>query len=264
MNVLLINPPRENEIIGNNPSIIEEERGFNPPLGLLYVAGYLEKYSEHNVSVIDCQVEKINYNSLPARISAILPDVVGITTMTMTMVDVIKTIKIVKAVSPNIMLVLGGAHVHLFPEETIHLESVDYLVTGEGEETFKELLDRIEDKSEIEKIPGLVFKNNGDIVNTGLRPPIKELDKIPFPARHLLPYQKYTSLLSKGGVVTTVLTSRGCPFKCSFCDRPHLGKGFRARSAMNVVDEIEACTQMGIYVPSSKQILLLHIQSVYC
>ena len=62
MKVLLINPPRENEIIGNNPSIIEEERGYNPPLGLLYVAGYLEKNTNHNITVIDSQVEKLNYN----------------------------------------------------------------------------------------------------------------------------------------------------------------------------------------------------------
>jgi len=247
MNILLINPPRENEIIGNNPSIIEEERGSNPPLGLLYVAGYLERNSDHCVSVIDAQVEKLDYHILPSRIGTFKPDVVGITAMTMTLIDVMKTTELVKGIDKNIKIVLGGPHVHLYPEETIQLEHVDYLVLGEGEAAFKELLDHIEDSSQLEKISGLVFQRNGRIINTGVRSAIENLDEIPFPARHLVPYRKYNSLLSKREISTTIFTSRGCPFKCSFCDRPHLGKIFRARSATNVVDEIEECTNKGIH-----------------
>jgi radical SAM superfamily enzyme YgiQ (UPF0313 family) len=247
MNVLLINPPRENEIIGNNPVIIEKERGFNPPLGLLSLAAYLEKYSQHNVSVIDAQVDKIRYDDLSARISAAKPDVIGLTTMTLTLIDVIKTIVIAKKTTPHVKIVLGGPHVHLFPNETIKLPHVDYLVLGEGEKTFKDLLDYIDDALQLRKIPGLVLEDDGKIINTGIRPPINNLDELPFPARHLVPYKKYNSLLTKGKVVTTIFTSRGCPFKCSFCDRPHLGKAFRARSAENVVDELEECTRMGIH-----------------
>jgi len=247
MKALLINPPRENEIIGNNPPIIEEERGFNPPLGLLYIASFLEKHTKHNISIIDSQVEKLTYNSLKSRIASINPDVVGLTVMTLTIIDVIKTINVVKEVNKNIRIVLGGPHVHLFPNETINLKNVDYLVLGEGEEVFKELLCAIDDKSTLKKIPGLVFKDNGRVINTGIRPHIKNLDALPFPARHLVPYKKYSSLLFKGKVVTTIFTSRGCPFKCSFCDRPHLGNIFRARSAINLVDELEECMKMGIY-----------------
>ncbi len=247
MKVLLINPPRENEIIGNNPPIIEEERGFNPPLGLLYIAGYLEKHTKHDIAIIDSQVETLDYDSLTVRINSAKPHVVGITVMTMTLIDVMKTIDIVvKSIDKNIKIVLGGPHVHLFPEETINLKNVDYLVLGEGEEAFRELLDHLDDKSALRKIPGLVFKDNDEIIHTGIHQPIKSLDNLPFPARHLVPYKKYTSLLSKGNISTTVFTSRGCPFKCSFCDRPHLGKVFRARTAENVVDELEKCTKMGI------------------
>jgi radical SAM superfamily enzyme YgiQ (UPF0313 family) len=246
MKVLLINPPRENEIIGNNPSIIEEERGHNPPLGLLYIAAYLEKHAGHDITVIDSQVEGLDYESLTERIRSVNPDIAGLTAMTMTLIDVTKTIAIIKSINKNIRVVLGGPHVHLFPDETINLENVDFLVLGEGEVVFKDLLDNIEDLSVLKKIPGLVFKEDGKIVNTGIQPAIKDLDALPFPARHLVPYEKYSSLLSKGDVVTTIFTSRGCPFKCSFCDRPHLGKAFRARSAMNVVDEIEECVKIGI------------------
>jgi radical SAM superfamily enzyme YgiQ (UPF0313 family) len=246
MKVLLINPPRENEIIGNNPRIIEEERGFNPPLGLLYLAGYLEKYTEHDLTIIDAQVERLDYQSLESRIASVSPDVVGLTAMTMTLIDVMKTVEIVKKINSNTRVVLGGPHVHLFPEETINLKNVDYLVLGEGEEAFKELLDHIDENSNLRKVPGLVFKDKEKVINTGIRPSIKDLDNLPFPARHLVPYRQYTSLLSKGDVATTMFTSRGCPYKCSFCDRPHLGKVFRARSARNVVDELEDCTNMGI------------------
>ncbi|MEE9614776.1 MAG: cobalamin-dependent protein, partial [Thermodesulfobacteriota bacterium] len=214
MKVLLINPPRFNEIIGNNPAIIEEERGYNPPLGILYVAAYLEEHSAHDVTVIDSQVEELSYNELGERISSAGPDVVGITAMTMTLIDVMKTVALVKGISKDIRVVLGGPHVHIFPDETIRLDGVDYLILGEGERVFKELLDRMDDGPRLREVRGLVFKDGGgggeggEVVNTGTPPVVEELDELPFPARHLVDYKKYGSLLSKGNVVTTVFTSR--------------------------------------------------------
>lgn len=247
MKILLINVPNDNEIIGNNPSIIEEERGFNPPLGLLYIAGYLEKYSNHKITVIDAQVERLDYPQLEARIKEADPDVVGMTAMSFTLIDVIKTVNITKKVNKNIQVVLGGPHVHLFPDETIHLENVDYLIVGEAERTFKALLDNLGNKEKLKETLGIVFKEGERIVKTGFPPLIENLDEIPFPARHLVPYKKYSSLLAKGDVVTTIFTSRGCPFRCTFCDRPHLGKLFRFQSAGRIVDELEECTKMGIH-----------------
>lgn len=247
MNITLINPPRFNEIIGNNPSIIEEERGYNPPLGLLHIAACIEEHTQHVITVIDCQVEEIDYRALEDRLRAALPDVVGITAMTLTLIDVLETIKVVKKINPRTLVVLGGPHVNIFPEETIALPGVDYLVLGEGEEAVLELLDALGNDNALENIKGLVFKKERNIVNTGLRPMIQDLDKLPFPARHLVPYKKYYSLLAKRRPATTTFTSRGCPFNCSFCDRPHLGKKFRYRSAENVVDEMEECVKMGIH-----------------
>lgn len=246
MNVLFINPPAENEIIGNDPQIVKEEQGFYPHLGILYIAAYLEQNSNHKVEILDAQVERLGYPELEKVIRSKNPDVVGITAMTFTLIDVIKTIEVVKRINKEIKIVLGGPHVHLFPEETIAFDNVDYLVLGEGEETFKELLDCLDDNKKLRNVLGIVFKDNGEIVKTAVRETIKDLDQLPFPARHLTPYEKYSSLLTKGDIVTTTFTSRGCPFKCSFCDRPHLGKVFRSRSAENVVDELEECTKMGI------------------
>lgn len=247
MKVLLINPPSYNEIIGNNPQIIEEERGYNPPLGLLFIAGYLEKFTNHSVEILDCQVEELTYSEIEEILGRGKYDIVGITVMTFTLLDVLKVVRIVKKTNKNTILVLGGPHVHIFPDETIHLPDVDYLVLGEGEQTFKELLDYIDDTKKLKTIKGLVFKENGKVINTGLRDFIQDLDMLPFPARHLTPYRKYSSLLARRTPVTTMMTSRGCPYKCTFCDRPQLGKKFRARSALNVVDEMEECVKMGIY-----------------
>lgn len=246
MRVLLINPPRFNEIIGNNPSIIEEERGFNPPLGLLYIAGYIRRHTPHEVSLIDAQAEKLDYSSLRGEVATRKPDLVGITAMTMTLIDVLETTRMVKRVDDQMITVLGGPHVHLFPDETIRFDSVDYLVLGEGEQVFADLLEGIRTDGDLQTIKGIVYKKNGVPVHTGARPLIDDLDDLPFPPRQLLDCRKYGSLLFKEKVVTTLFTSRGCPFHCSFCDRPHLGKRFRARSAKNVVDEIAHCTTLGI------------------
>lgn len=246
MKVLLINPPNENEVTGYLPSFITTQRGANPPLGLLYLAGYLQEFSKHDVKIIDCQAEQIGFERLEVRVAECMPDIVGITTLTMALIDVQKTIAAIKKTSDKITVVLGGPHVHLYPEETIEFDGVDYVVQGEGEEVFCKLIDNLDNKYVLKKVKGLVFKDEDQIVNTGLSGLIEDIDQLPFPARKLTPYKKYTSVLITETNVTTLFTSRGCPYGCTFCDRHHLGKKFRARSAHNVIEEIQECVDMGI------------------
>jgi len=247
MRALLINPPRFNELCANNPKIVEEERGINPPLGLLYIAAYLEKETSHEVEIIDAQVEGYTYEELAVALKRTTASVFGITVMTLTLIDVMKTVALIKSIHKDSIIVLGGPHVHLYPDQTIKLEGVDYLVLGEGERSFAHLLDALESNGDLTDITGLVFRQNGKIIHTGVPALISGLDALPFPARHLTPYRRYRSLLSKGEIVTTLFTSRGCPYRCRFCDRPHLGKVFRTRSPHNVVDEIEECIKLGIH-----------------
>ncbi|MFO8072512.1 MAG: radical SAM protein [Polyangia bacterium] len=247
MRVLLINPPSRFEVIGNNPGVLEDSRGHNPPLGLLLVAGYLRRHSQHDIEVLDAQAEELSYARLAHRISRAAPDVVGVTAMTQTLIDVVRVVELVRARAPGARVVLGGPHVHLFPRETLDLPGVDYLVLGEGEIAFAELLERIDDPDALKRVAGIAFRDErGEAVITSRPAFIDDLDGLPFPARDLVDVNLYDSVLAASHPVTTVFTSRGCPYKCSFCDRPHLGKKFRARSAGDVVDELEQCVEMGI------------------
>jgi len=246
MRVLLINPPIDNIITTNIPTYVDEERGYNPPLGIMYVAAYAEKYTNHTIEILDVLAEELDYNGVKEEIRKRKPDVVGITAMTFTLIDVIKIAKIITKIDGEIKIVLGGPHAHIYPNETINIPEIDFIVLGEGEITFTELIQNIDDHDNLKNVKGLVFKNEGKIINTGQRGFIEDLDSIPFPARHLTKVGLYKSLLARRSTVTTMMTTRGCPYKCIFCDRPHLGKIFRARSAENVVREMEECTKMGI------------------
>lgn len=246
MKVLLINPPFEYTIQSCQPKILEEGLDFLPPLGLMYIAGYLEKNTNHQIEILDTQVEQLNYKQINEEIKKRNPDIVGITAMTFTIIDVIKTAKIVKKINPNIKIILGGPHVIIYPEETINIPEIDFLILGEGEHVIKELLDNIDKPDGLKSIKGIVFREDNKIINTGRANFIENLDALSFPARHLTPYKKYFSVVSPRMPVTTMFTSRGCPYKCLFCDRPTFGKSFRSRSAKNVVDEMEQCEKMGI------------------
>ena len=247
--VLLINPPRFNELIGKNPAIVEKHRGFNPPLGLLHLAGYVEEHSDHQVEVIDTQPLDWSYERLAAEVAAHDFDVCGLTAMTFTLIDVRKTCQAVRRAKPNATIVLGGPHVHLFPDETIRWPEVDYLIQGEGEIAFLDFLNKLDTPELLPTVPGIVFAEpDGRVFNAGVAPSTSELDTLGIPAREKLDRSLYTSLLGRSNVITTMFTSRGCPFRCTFCDRPYspVISGFRWRSAKHIADEMEACLELGI------------------
>lgn len=233
-------------IATNLPSFVEEERGIYPPLGLMYIASYVNKNTKHKAEILDMPAEEIDYKNLKNELKKREPDVVGIQATTFTLLDSIKVAKIVKSFNENIPIVFGGPHPTIYPEETVNLPFVDFVVLNEGELSFSELLDSIKNKNKLKRVKGIAYKKNDEIIITDKREFIKNLDELPFPDRKLVPYKKYYSLIAKKTPITTMITSRGCPYKCIFCDRPHLGKIFRARSAKNVVDEMEECIEMGI------------------
>ncbi|OVE82691.1 hypothetical protein BVY03_00330 [bacterium K02(2017)] len=245
MKILLINPPREHEIKAPTPEVLEKNRGFNPPLGLLFIAAILEKQN-HQVNVIDCQVEEYNYQQIDDLVKAQDYDLLGLTVMTFSLVDSLMISSIAKKHHPQKPIVWGGPHLHIYAKESAQFAEVDYVITGEGELAILDLIANLQNKKSWEQVKGVgTFKDQKYLYN-GNAPIIENLDTIPFVARHLTPIHKYNSILAKSSTVTTIFSSRGCPYKCSFCDRPQLRPNFRARSAKNVVDEMELCVKMGI------------------
>jgi anaerobic magnesium-protoporphyrin IX monomethyl ester cyclase len=249
LNVLLINPPRHHELIGCNPHIIEKHRGYNPPLSLLHLGAYIKGNSEHKVEIIDCQPPEWSYNELVQILANKEADIVGITTMTFTLIDCQMTMEVVKKALPNAKIILGGSHVHLYPRETLDLEGCDYIIQGEGEKPFLAFLHNFPNEEKLKKIDGLAFiGKDGQFYENGVASKTTDLDELGFPDRTMLNINNYNSLLGKNDIITTMFTSRGCPYKCTFCDRPFSPtiSGFRWRSAAHVADEFEACAALGI------------------
>ncbi|MFH1369300.1 MAG: radical SAM protein [Elusimicrobiota bacterium] len=245
MKTLLIYPPRENYIFGVTPHVyIEADAGNYPPIGMLYIAACLEKAGVCNVEVLDAYTEGLSHEDVRNRIAASAPDVVGVYFSTYYLVDALKTAENAKKANPAAFVVAGGPHTALYPSETAAVPCIDCVLVGEAEESFVELVKLLREgsRSEVQNIAGAVTKGtpSGKCAQLGR---IEELDRLPFPARRLIDYSKYKSILTKSNPITTVITSRGCPFNCFFCSNQESGKKVRYRSAGNVVDELESLVQ---------------------
>ena len=230
--VVLINPSDQGHI--------KDGLGIKiPPLNLMYLAAALEKASM-SVKIIDDDLYQLDFEKIANLVSKIDPMVVGITATTATIKNSLKYIKAVKKVLPNTLTVIGGPHPTFVPNETLKTEdSLDIVVLGEGEETIVEIAEKYKDDkiNSLSEIKGIFYRNNDKINSTPLRPLIKDLDNLPFPARHLVSFKDYkTSKNQSGGMIT----SRGCVFSCNYCSSSLImGKKFRTRSPENVVDEME-------------------------
>lgn len=243
--ILLINPPQQNILQAGIEDDFVDIIGYYPPLGLMYIATML-KNNGYTVKILDCVPMGIKFNDLEKLISDFNPDVVGITTFTMSMVDVLDTAKIVKNISPDIKVILGGHHTILYPQQSISYPNVDFILIGEADYTFLELVKSIKNNAsdeELLKIEGIGFLRENEAKINYKRPIIQDLDKLPIPDRDLLPKDIYQSIVGRNRMVATVMSSRGCPFKCTYCYTP--SKKYRSRSTENIMEEIRYLVSLG-------------------
>lgn len=233
MNVLLINP----NVSPESPWATKES---TPPIGLMYIAAVLEK-SGYNLKIIDAKLENLCQMKLSKKIINFNPDIVGITTDSCNFIESLKIAKVAKNSSDTI-IIMGGPHVTVMTSEVIQYPEVDIAVIGEGEYTMLDIVQRIEKGKSLKGCKGTWIKEDGKIIQNPLRARI-DLDELPFPARHLIPMEKYSRTYTLSGLtepVDCVNTSRGCPYNCSFCSsRIIWGRKHKARSPKNVVNEIE-------------------------
>lgn len=209
-----------------------------PPLGLLYVSGYLKSKNISN------DVFDTTFSNQTTQLKFILekkPKVICIYTNLMTKIEVIKLMKILKTETYNFpKIVLGG------PDVTYNVENylkagADFLVIGEGEETTFELYQAIINNSDIHQINGIAFLENNQVIQTEARTKFKELNELPLPNREAISMQKYleTWKNNHGKSSMTISTQRGCPYTCKWCSTAVYGQSYRRRPTHLVVEEMK-------------------------
>ena len=214
-----------------------------PPLGLCSIAATLLERG-HSVSIVDGYAESLTPTRLADRVLEFNPEVVGFTVTCMNAEQAELTATLIKQRNKEIMIVFGGPQVTLQPQSVLACQAVDFGVLGEGDLSLPQLVDSFENGGEPSSIPGLILREpSGNVVYTKAPVPIESLDDLPFPARHLLNWSNYDlsgDYLLPAKKVFTISSSRGCPYRCTFCSSAvYWNCSYHARSANSVVDEIE-------------------------
>jgi anaerobic magnesium-protoporphyrin IX monomethyl ester cyclase len=205
-------------------------------LGLGYLAAVLEK-NQYQVDVIDCQVLKLSFEDFRSEISKRQPNIVGVTSSTLTYQTALKLVKITKEACPNCITVAGGPHVTFWDDKALEeCPELDIVARREGENTFLELAQRIEAGKSYHDVIGTTCRKDGKIIRNPDRPYIEDLDSLPFPARHLWPMERFREYED----ILYLATSRGCVYWCEFCSTVRMhGRKYRMRNPKNVADELE-------------------------
>ena len=208
------------------------------PLGLGYLGAVLYK-NHFEVNVIDCQAQKLTHKQFREEISRIHPDIVGVTSTTLTYKSALRIVKICKDVWPNCITAIGGPHVTFWDDKALQEEpSLDVVVRREGENTMLELAQRVESGQVLFDLVGTTCRKGAEVVRNPDRPFLEDLDSLPYPALHL--WQHTANLRKYGTIPYPVMTSRGCVYWCNFCTAVRMfGRRYRMRSPKNVVDELE-------------------------
>lgn len=242
MRVLLIRPPARHTVESEVPEAVEAENLSYPPLALLSLAAFLRDQSHHVCEIMDAQLDHLSNEDMENQIREFAPDVVGITCFTVQLVDVMHSIRAARAAGVQ-YVVLGGPHINDFPKESLALEGVDAVVKGEGQQPLLELLKVWEDGDVAKGIKGVIAHPEDPIPEEDVYFS-NDLDTYPIIDRTLVDYTRYYDVMGEGGIFTSIVTSRGCPYRCTFCNTPR--HRYRVQSPERVCDEIEACIRLGI------------------
>ncbi len=232
MKVLLVKPFIDSHLV-------------TPPIGLGYLATAIRK--RHEVEILDCLKERITANLFSIYLRRINPDVVGFQVYSFDVAQVEKILKIIKDTNPDIITLIGGPHPSSLPVDSlVSMKNADFCFCGESEIGLPLLLEYLESnrKSDLRVIPGLIWRENGEVICNPKAMP-EDLDKVGFPSWDLIKPQDYPRGAVQGGFaknfpVAPIITTRGCPYACTYCAGPLIfGKKVRSRSVNNIISEIE-------------------------
>ncbi len=232
MNILLIKPYWR-----------VEKQSVIPPLGIMSLAACLREKMDPSpqVRIVDQRVDGLSRVEIRKIIEREKPDIIGLSALSVE-AGAMKTIADdARKILPKTLIVAGGPHATVFYDLMLGKSGIDIAVLGEGEQTFLELAERVRDASDWSNTPGIAYMKDGKLVKTDPRPPIDDLDSLPYPAWDMIDIDAYTGYDDMNGFLAAwphmpVFTSRACPYGCIYCHQI-FGKKFRARSVESVVEE---------------------------
>ena len=225
------------------------------PLGPAYIAASLEQ-AGYDVKVADCTfMDQNKFDAVRVKdaVLGLNPDAVGLSALTWTIPSAYQLAEAIKEDSPDTPVILGGPHVSALPRRTLkECGAIDAAILGEGERTFPDYLGHLFSKGispEMEGLSGVAYRHGGEVAGDTEPVYVEDLDALPSPARHLFPLSEYIkwsqNFEARQTPVASMITSRGCPHRCTFCTRVNNGVRHRARSPGSVVREMEELKEMG-------------------
>ena len=238
MKVVLVNPPMNFDIALGKAKNVGKYTVMIPH-GLASIAAVLRENGIECI-IIDAYAENLTIDSIIKRIKQYKPVAVGMTGVTPVIPIAHEIAKSIKEVDKSIKIILGGPHPSTLPKETLGDSNIDFIVRGEGEYAFLNLLHTIESNSDVSKVDGVSYRCDGRVIDNKLPKYIRDLDTLPMPSYELLPMDLYTAppQWSIASPSFQLVASRGCPYSCSFCC-VGMGKQVRYKSGRKVCDEIE-------------------------
>lgn len=219
------------------------EKTIWPQANLAYLAA--EMQNKFSVEIIDCIAKEIYWDEFEKILTEQKPRYILTNIISSTLTNDLRVADLGRKISAIIIGV--GSHVTALPEDTMkRFPSLDYIILGEAEETLRELIGALENKTDLAAVRGLVWRRDGAVVINEKRPLIKDLDSLPIPLHELLPIKKH-KLPFIGSDYTFVMTDRGCPYGCTFCRSPIAwNRMFRSRSAKSILEELRYLKSLGI------------------
>jgi anaerobic magnesium-protoporphyrin IX monomethyl ester cyclase len=240
MRIMFVEPPKDQWFVMGDH--------LPPPYGIIQLATYLEKHSEHvEIEILDCNAERVDWEGLEKRIESTRPDIVASSSLaTCNTYAVARTLETAKKANPETLTVTGGQHFTATCQESLETyPEIDIIVRGEGEQTLTELVDH-KNKSDLSHVKGISFRHRGEILHIAPRPLIESLESLPYPGYHLVKdnLNKYHFTLMAGRNMPYALIegSRGCPHECTFCTQWRHWQGkWRLKSPKRIAEEMEFC-----------------------
>ena len=237
MKVALVFNPFAYKLHEENLRIVQRYFGLFPPLSLAWVAAIAER-AGHEVIIIDARTLQLTPDQVLRRLKEWKPDVLGFMMTTYMFRETLDWIRYLRGGLPGVKVMVGGYNLRVYPKESVMPPEIDFGCFNSAYHTVPRLLEELEGGRRFDDVPGLIFKRNGDVIQTeyGREP---EFDDYPNPARHLLPNELYAEFPTERKNFSVMVTSKGCPMGCLFCEAGRTP--YNPRSVNRVVDEIQEC-----------------------